>query len=91
MEKWKCSVCGYMHEGPMTDDFKCPLCKQPAEAFVKVEEPAAKAPFAGSKTEKRLLEFRVHFAFHKENGSGAKGSSEERKQNADYYFHCICH
>ena len=54
MEKWKCSVCGYMHEGPMTDDFKCPLCKQPAEAFVKVEEPAAKTPFAGSKTEKNL-------------------------------------
>ena len=20
-----------------------------------------------------------------------EGSSEERKQNADYYFHCICH
>ena len=26
MEKWKCSVCGYVHEGPMTDDFVCPLC-----------------------------------------------------------------
>ena len=22
MEKWKCTVCGYIHEGPMTPDFK---------------------------------------------------------------------
>ena len=29
MEKWKCTVCGYIHEGPMTPDFKCPICKQP--------------------------------------------------------------
>lgn len=25
MEKWKCTVCGYIHEGPMTEDFKCPV------------------------------------------------------------------
>ena len=58
MEKWKCSVCGYIHEGPMTPDFKCPLCKQPADKFVKVEEAAAPAknPYAGTKTEKNLWE-----------------------------------
>ncbi len=57
MEKWKCSVCGYIHEGPMTPDFKCPVCKQPAEKFVKIEEAApAKNPFAGTKTEKNLWE-----------------------------------
>ena len=22
MEKWKCSVCGYTHEGPLPQDFK---------------------------------------------------------------------
>ena len=38
MEKWRCTVCGYIHEGPMTPDFKCPVCKQPAEKFVKIEE-----------------------------------------------------
>ena len=27
MEKWKCTVCGYVHEGEMSDDFVCPLCK----------------------------------------------------------------
>ena len=57
MEKWKCSVCGYIHEGPMTPDFKCPVCKQPANKFVKIEEAApAKNPYAGTKTEKNLWE-----------------------------------
>ncbi len=58
MEKWKCSVCGYVHEGAMTPDFKCPLCKQPADKFVKIEEAAAPArnPYAGTKTEKNLWE-----------------------------------
>ena len=56
MEKWKCSLCGYVHEGPMTPDFTCPRCKQPASSFKKVEE-AAPAPvnkYAGTKTEKNL-------------------------------------
>lgn len=53
MEKWKCTVCGYIHEGPMTDDFVCPKCKQPASKFVKLEESVK--PFAGTKTEQNLL------------------------------------
>ena len=44
MEKWKCSVCGYVHEGPLPEDFKCPICKQPASVFVKVEDAPAPAP-----------------------------------------------
>ncbi len=36
-EKWKCSVCGYVHEGPLPDDFKCPVCGQPASVFIKIE------------------------------------------------------
>lgn len=56
MEKWKCSVCGYVHEGPMTPDFKCPRCGQPASSFKKVEEaPAVPVnKYAGTKTEKNL-------------------------------------
>ena len=55
MEKWKCKVCGYIHEGPMPDDFKCPLCKQPASAFEKIEEASAGAnKYAGTQTEKNL-------------------------------------
>ncbi|MEG1593817.1 MAG: 4Fe-4S binding protein [Oscillibacter sp.] len=34
-ETWKCSVCGYVHEGSLPADFTCPRCKQPADVFVK--------------------------------------------------------
>jgi rubrerythrin/NAD-dependent dihydropyrimidine dehydrogenase PreA subunit len=58
MEKWKCSVCGYIHEGPLPADFVCPRCKQPASVFVKMEDAPVKAgnPYAGTKTEKNLAE-----------------------------------
>ena len=36
-EKWRCTVCGYIHEGPLPEGFTCPRCKQPASVFVKVE------------------------------------------------------
>ena len=56
MEKWKCSVCGYIHEGPLPEGFTCPICKQPASVFVKIEEVSSKSPYAGTKTEKNLWE-----------------------------------
>ena len=57
MEKWKCTVCGYIHEGPLPKDFQCPVCKQPASKFEKLEEASpAKNPYAGTKTEKNLRE-----------------------------------
>lgn len=34
-EKWRCSICGHIHEGEITEDFKCPICKQPASVFIK--------------------------------------------------------
>ena len=35
---WQCSICGYEYEGAdLPADYKCPLCKRPAEAFKKVE------------------------------------------------------
>ena len=54
MEKWRCTVCGYIHEGPMTQDFTCPRCKQPASAFVPVEDEKSdsRSKYAGTKTEK---------------------------------------
>ena len=58
MKKWKCTVCGYIHEGEMSEDFKCPLCKQPASKFEEIKDaaPAKKNPYAGTKTEKNLWE-----------------------------------
>jgi len=58
MEKYRCKICGYVHEGPLPEGFTCPICKQPASAFEKIEEKAASSanPYAGTKTEKNLLE-----------------------------------
>lgn len=57
MKEYVCTVCGYVHKGELSDDFKCPVCKAPASKFVKIEETApSKNPYAGTKTEKNLLE-----------------------------------
>ncbi len=37
MAKWVCSVCGYVHEGD-TPPEACPVCKAPAEKFIRQEE-----------------------------------------------------
>ncbi|MCR5665377.1 MAG: 4Fe-4S binding protein [Eubacterium sp.] len=55
MTKWRCTVCGYIHEGEEPPK-ECPLCKQPAEKFEKVEEAKSDNPYAGTKTEKNLWE-----------------------------------
>ena len=55
MSKWKCKICGYIHEGDSAPEF-CPLCKQPASAFEKIEEAPAQgaSKYAGTQTEKNL-------------------------------------
>ncbi len=36
---WRCSVCGYVHEGAeLPSDFVCPVCKHAATDFEKIEE-----------------------------------------------------
>ena len=35
-ERWICSVCGYIHEGPLPEGFTCPVCRQPADKFVRI-------------------------------------------------------
>lgn len=36
--KWKCKVCGYVYEGDtLPDDYRCPICGQPASVFEKIE------------------------------------------------------
>ena len=37
MAKWVCSVCGYVYEGEAAPAV-CPVCKAPAEKFIKQEE-----------------------------------------------------
>ncbi len=55
MAKWVCTVCGYIHEGEQPPEF-CPVCKQPAEKFKKLEEENKKNPYSGTRTEKNLWE-----------------------------------
>jgi len=55
MAKWRCTVCGYIHEGEQPPE-QCPVCKQPADKFEKVEETINNNPYAGTKTEKNLWE-----------------------------------
>ncbi|WP_455682342.1 rubrerythrin [Thomasclavelia sp.] len=55
--KYKCKVCGYVHEGQLPENFVCPVCKQPASMFEKIEETYVdNNPYAGTKTEKNLAE-----------------------------------
>ena len=57
MPKYRCSICGYIHEGELTDGFKCPRCNQPSSVFVLLEE--KKEPsniYEGTKTGKNLKE-----------------------------------
>lgn len=37
MKKWKCTVCGYIHQGDEPPE-ECPVCKAPKEKFVLLEE-----------------------------------------------------
>lgn len=57
MVKYRCTVCGYIHEGELSADFKCPICKAPASSFVKIEEKTETVNrYKGTKTEKNLEE-----------------------------------
>lgn len=49
MKKWKCIICGYIHEGEEPPD-SCPICKAPASKFILLKEGEAEdAPGKGGK------------------------------------------
>ncbi|OQB46506.1 MAG: High molecular weight rubredoxin [bacterium ADurb.Bin157] len=42
---WRCTVCGYEYEGDeLPHDYICPVCHQPASAFVKLESEVPAKP-----------------------------------------------
>ncbi len=55
--KYRCTICNYVHEGELTPDFLCPICKKPASFFeeVKDEVKEMKTKYTGTKTEKNLM------------------------------------
>lgn len=46
---FKCSVCGYIHEGDSGPD-KCPKCGAPKEKFVALNEEESKKIYASDRT-----------------------------------------
>ena len=57
MKKFRCKICGYVHQGEMSADFICPVCKKNASFFDEViESEPKKNKYAGTKTEKNLME-----------------------------------
>ncbi|MBQ8896237.1 MAG: MBL fold metallo-hydrolase [Clostridia bacterium] len=36
-KKYVCKICGYIHEGELSEDFTCPLCKKPKEFFEELK------------------------------------------------------
>jgi rubrerythrin/NAD-dependent dihydropyrimidine dehydrogenase PreA subunit len=57
MVKYRCTVCGYIHEGEMSEYFVCPKCKKPASFFELVKDVEKKTNrYVGTKTEKNLME-----------------------------------
>jgi rubrerythrin len=36
MAQWRCTVCGYVHEGDEPPQ-ECPVCGAPRDAFEKIE------------------------------------------------------
>ena len=45
MKRFRCSVCGYIHEGDSAPE-SCPLCKAPASKFTEIVESSEKLTFA---------------------------------------------
>lgn len=43
IKKWRCTVCGYIHEGPEPPD-KCPVCGADKRLFEAVDAPSDPAP-----------------------------------------------
>jgi rubredoxin len=37
MKKYECQVCGYIHEGELTEDFICPVCGVGPDQFVEIQ------------------------------------------------------
>jgi rubredoxin len=46
---WKCSVCGYLHEGDQPPE-KCPKCGAPAEKFTSLSEDDVKKVLSSERT-----------------------------------------
>ena len=56
---WKCTVCGYTHEGDKAPD-ACPKCGAPAEKFNALSDEDAKKVYASDRTNDIHMEIIKH-------------------------------
>ena len=78
-KKWRCTVCGYIHEGPEAPE-QCPMCKVGKEKFVEVVEKEGDLEFVtehvigdGKGASKELWEgLQNHFIYHQLRRSDGK-------------------
>ncbi len=54
MKQYVCSVCGYVHNGDVPEDFQCPICKAGKDAFRPKEEQQKKASLEKPDVEREL-------------------------------------
>jgi predicted nucleic acid-binding Zn-ribbon protein len=55
---WKCTVCGYIHEGEKAPE-KCPKCGAPEEKFISLSEEDAKKIISSRRTNDIHMELAV--------------------------------
>lgn len=93
--KWRCSVCGYLHEGNKPPA-ECPQCSSQGE-FVKDEE-RKKLLYDGKKFDVLLINGSSHHA-HNTNITAALAENALKKQKVSYrrfdlnklqIYHCWC-
>lgn len=60
MKLWKCSVCGYVHEGD-TAPVKCPKCGVDSTKFVEIAQEDAEKIYRSDKTNDLQMEL-IHLA-----------------------------
>ncbi len=54
MKQYTCSICGYIHNGEVPEDFQCPICKAGKDAFRPSEAPKASGTVEKPHVEKEL-------------------------------------
>lgn len=78
VQKWECTVCGYVHEGPEPPD-ECPVCGADKSAFAEVTEDAPETPrpaAAASETAKKAEPSDAS----KSDGEPEKASGEKKSK-----------
>ncbi len=38
MKRWRCTICGYIHDGDKPP-YQCPICRAPAAVFEEITTP----------------------------------------------------